>query len=156
MHQERRHGLQQSIQVLHVVQRHGAPHHVVHPIESVCRQVRLNRAHAVTEPGRLDPLPCDLHRAGRGVGHHNGADQVGKQDAEATGATANVNGAHPRVEVHGLLDGPGHRQLPLLVAGVVVPRGCLVIESLVFVHVLDPSPVVAGPEGRSKTVTWCA
>ncbi len=152
VHQEPRHGPQQSIQVLHVVQRHGAPHHVVGPIEPVCRQVCLNSAQAVTEPGRLDPLPCDLHHSGGGVGHDNGADQVGKQDAQATGATANVNGAHPRAEVHGLLDGLGHRQLPLLVAGVVVPRGCLVVESLVFVHVLDPSPVVARRGGRTETV----
>ena len=29
------------------------------------------------EPGRLDPLPCDLHHSRGGVGHDNGADQVG-------------------------------------------------------------------------------
>src|SRR4029079_15613460 len=57
-----------------------------------------------------------------------------------------------RAEGHGLLDDLGHRQLPPLVAGVVVPRGCLVVESLVFVHVLDPSPVVARRRARTETV----
>ena len=125
-----------------MVQRHGAPHHVVGPIEPVCRQVCPYSAQSVTEPGRVDPLLCDLHHSGGGVGHDDGADQVGEQDAQPAGATANVNSLHPRAEVHGLLDGPGHRHLALLVAGVVVPRCCLVVESLVFVHVLDPSPAL--------------
>ena len=66
------------------------------------------------------------------------------QAVEAAGLTpALVESAHPRAEVHGLLDGPGHRHLPLLVAGVVVPRRCLVVESPMFVHGLDPSPALS-------------
>ena len=41
---EGRRGPQQSWQVLDVVQRHGAPHHVVGPVEPVRRQVCLDRA----------------------------------------------------------------------------------------------------------------
>jgi hypothetical protein len=91
-----------------------------------------------------------LHHSGGGVGHDNGADLVGEQDAEPTGAAADVNGAQPRAEVHGLLDGLGHCHLPLLVAGVVVPRCCLVVESPVFVHVLDPSPGAATREVSNR------
>ena len=79
------------------------------------------------------------------------------QAVEAAGLTpALVESAHPRAEVHGLLDGPGHRHLPLLVAGVVVPRRCLVVESPMFVHGLDPSPGAVSPDrlpgGRTETV----
>jgi hypothetical protein len=141
--QELGQGPQQSVQVLHVVQRHGAPHHVVGPIEPVYGQVCLDSAHSVAEPGRLDPLPGDLHHPGGRIGHDDRAHQVGEQDAQPTGATTDVNNAHPSTEVHGLLDGLGHGNLPLLVAGVVVPGRCLVVEPLVFVHVLDPSPGAA-------------
>ena len=109
-------------------------------LEPISREVCLDGAQSVAETGRLDPLPRDLHHPGRRVGHDHGADPVGEQDAQPTGATADVDRAHPRTEVHGLGNGPGHRHLPLLVAGVVVPGGGRVVESLVLVHVTDPNP----------------
>mgnify|MGYP003464221611 FL=1 len=91
--QEVRQGPQQRIQVLYVVQRHGAPGDVVGAIERVCREVCLDSAQSLTEPGRLDPLPCDLHHSGGGVGYDDGAELVGEQDAQTTGATADVERA---------------------------------------------------------------
>ena len=130
-----------------MVQCHGAPHHVVGASEPFCRQVGLDGVQPVTVPGLLDPLLCDLHHSGRGVGHDRGADTVGEQDAQPTRATADIECPHPGVEIQCLLDGPGDRHLPLLVVGVVVPCRCLGVKSLVFVHVLEPNPRLA--KGKS-------
>lgn len=154
--QEPCHGAQQPIQVLNVVQRQGAPHHVEGAIERVLREVCLDNAQAVAEFGRLDPLLCYLHHSGGRVRHDNGADPVGKQDAQTTSATADVERTHPRVEANGLLDGVGHRDLSLLVARSLVPSRCFLIESPAFVHAFDPSPGAAADivhgAGRPETV----
>lgn len=137
------HRPQQAVHVVHVVQRHRTPHHVVGPVETVGRQVSLDGVQSVTEPGRLDPLPGDLHHPGGRVRHDNRTDQVGEQDAQPARATTDVDSAHARAELHGGPDGPSNRDLPQLVAGVVVPRRCFVVEAPVFVHVIDPIPALS-------------
>lgn len=138
--QESRHGPQQRIQVIHVVQRHGAPHNVMNPVQPVMRQIDLDGAQPLSEPGRLDPLPGDPHHPGRRISHDDRANPVGEQDAQPTGAGADVDRTSLGAQLHGPDDGPGHRLLALLVAGVVIPGRCRIVESFAFMHVSDPRP----------------
>ena len=122
-----------------MVQRHRAPRHVIPALKLVDGQIRLDRADPVIKPGGLDALASDLHHPARRVSHEHGADAIGEQDAQSARATTHVECLHPWVELYGLLDRPGHGELALLVARVVVPRRRFVVESRVFLHALDPS-----------------